>query len=396
MDTTDDTVVVAISLTKYNIDAMVKEMSLLFSCQVSNLEIKRMGAGRKTQTFHLKEKSVRQTLVNGSITARNLRKSDLAGVIFGCKHNTIKECFSKQLFGIPGSHYSYVKNIDPGLPLFLFNYSDRKLHGIFEATSHGGWNIDPNAWTKDGSGTTLYSAQVRMRIQMQCQPLVEDQFKPIIAENYYGPNEPNYIWFELDQDQTNKLISTFSSSPVTTSTKHMHNWKSLPYAPNVRQENDNMEKLNDCQASTKRCTTSSPPLKPWSALFEVETCPDTEEMTEKDNAESSNANLTNLDIPTADHTGSATCIDSAIQQKSWSAFFIKGTDPDAREMKAEDNTELSDASMSNIETLDANKVSIATGMGTAFLERPWSAWCENENSSDAREMIAEGSSGGNS
>jgi len=44
--------------------------------------------------------------------------------------------------------------------LFLFNYSDRKLHGIFEATSHGGWNIDPTAWTEDGSGITLYPAQV--------------------------------------------------------------------------------------------------------------------------------------------------------------------------------------------------------------------------------------------
>jgi hypothetical protein len=58
-----------------------------------------MGAGRKTRTLHLKEKSVSQTSVNSSITARNLRKSDLAGVIFGCKNNTIRECFSKQLFG---------------------------------------------------------------------------------------------------------------------------------------------------------------------------------------------------------------------------------------------------------------------------------------------------------
>ncbi|XP_061986439.1 uncharacterized protein LOC133705315 [Populus nigra] len=349
-----------------------------------------MGAGRKTRTLHFKEKSVSQTSVNSSITARNLRKSDLAGVIFGCKNNTIRECFSKQLFGIPGSHYPYVKKIDPGLPLFLFNYSDRKLHGIFEATSHGGWNIDPNAWTEDGSGITPYSAQVRIRVQMQCQPLVEDQFSPIIAENYY---RPNLFWFELDQEQTNKFISKFSSSLVIASTKDMHNWNYLPCDPNARQENDYMDKFNDFKEST---TTSSLPLKPWSALFKFETCPDTRAMTEKENAESSNVNLTNLDTSIADHIGVETCIDSTIKKKSLSALFTKSIDPGASEMTAEDNNESSDASVGNVENLDANKLSITTCMATAFPEKPWSTWCESENRSDAREVMEVGSDGENS
>lgn len=33
------------------------------------------------------------------VAARNLREDELGGVIFGCKHNTIGECLSKQLFG---------------------------------------------------------------------------------------------------------------------------------------------------------------------------------------------------------------------------------------------------------------------------------------------------------
>lgn len=53
-----------------------------------------------------------------------------------------------------------MKNIDPGLPLFLFNYSDRKLHGIFEAASSGQMNINPYGWTTDGSERTIYPAQV--------------------------------------------------------------------------------------------------------------------------------------------------------------------------------------------------------------------------------------------
>ena len=53
------------------------------------------------------------------------------------------------LTGLPTNHFSYVKNIDPGLPIFLFNYSDRKLHGIFEASSKGKMYIDPYAWIDD-------------------------------------------------------------------------------------------------------------------------------------------------------------------------------------------------------------------------------------------------------
>ncbi|KAF3433326.1 hypothetical protein FNV43_RR24428 [Rhamnella rubrinervis] len=163
--------------------------------------------GRKTETYILQEKGKPRWTTNCSAAARNLRKTDLAGVIFGCRHSTMKECYSEQLFGLPAPHISYARNITPGLPLFLFNYSDRKLHGIFEAASPGKLNINPTAWTADGSPTP-YAAQVRIQIRMRCQPLLEDQFGPIIASNYY---EPKLFWFELDQDQTNKLISMFSS-----------------------------------------------------------------------------------------------------------------------------------------------------------------------------------------
>lgn len=65
------------------------------------------------------------------------------------------------LTGLPTRHFSYVQNIDPGLPLFLFNYSDRKLHGIFEASSKGKMYMDPYAWIDDDfSDKTQYPAQV--------------------------------------------------------------------------------------------------------------------------------------------------------------------------------------------------------------------------------------------
>ncbi|KAL1290176.1 hypothetical protein HN51_058584 [Arachis hypogaea] len=172
-----------------------------------------MGAGRRTETHVLSERSrapsSSSSSVNCSVTARNLRKSELGGVIFGCKHNTMNQCFQMQLFGLPSGHISYVKNIGPGLPLFLFNYSDRMLHGIFEAASSGRLNINPYGWTEGSSDCTPYAAQVKFKTRMQFQPLSEVQFSPVIEDNYYLPK---LFWFELDQVQTKKLISLFSAS----------------------------------------------------------------------------------------------------------------------------------------------------------------------------------------
>ncbi|KAK4742560.1 hypothetical protein SAY87_000561 [Trapa incisa] len=180
-----------------------------------------MGAGRKTETHLLHRENApagASYTPNSSVTHRNLSKENLGGVIFGCRNSTMKECLSKQLFGLPYGHISYVKNVKPGLPLFLFNYSDRKLYGIFESVSHGQLNINPYGWT-DGSERTQYPAQVQVRLRLRCQPLNEDQFKPIIVDNYY---KANHFWFELDHGQTSKLISLFASLEVLSSSSFSH------------------------------------------------------------------------------------------------------------------------------------------------------------------------------
>ncbi|XP_020549532.1 kelch-like protein 1 isoform X2 [Sesamum indicum] len=143
--------------------------------------------------------------------ARNLQKSQLGGIIFGCTKDTMRECLANQLFGLPAQHFLYVKNIEPGLPLFLFNYSERNLHGIYEAASSGKMSIDSYAWTADGSDRTKYPAQVQIRVRLQCQALPEYQFKPIIIDNYYSQS---HFWFELDHAQASRLMSKFSSLGV--------------------------------------------------------------------------------------------------------------------------------------------------------------------------------------
>nr|GMD50937.1 kelch-like protein 3 [Ipomoea batatas] len=177
--------------------------------------IGRMGSKKKKAGRH-----VNKAAPNFSAPGRNLSKSDLGAVIFGCKHYTIQECFSKMLFGLPHLHSPYVKKVSPGLPLFLFNYSDRKLHGIFKAVGHGQLNIDPHAWTGGSVELTEYPAQVQFKIYKRCHALTEDQFSPIIADNYY---ETKLFWFELDQFQTAKLIALFSPSSVPNDGLHSRN-----------------------------------------------------------------------------------------------------------------------------------------------------------------------------
>ncbi|OMO78064.1 Kelch repeat type 1 [Corchorus olitorius] len=294
-----------------------------------------MGAGRKTQTIIVSEKAEQSYTVNCSTSARNLRKSDLAGVIFGCKHSTYAECLSKQLFGLPAQHFSYVKNIRAGLPLFLFNYSDRKLHGIFEAASSGQWAINPSAWTNDDSEETPYPAQVKIRIRRQCQPLLEDQYQPVIADNYYC--EPKLFWFELDQAQTNKLISMFSSSPMTIrpgaslskKTEKMNaQFKALP-APNSKQEHDPEDRSasqpggSNMNLSSTGGSTLDPSVRPsYSSVVRSVTSADAH------TTESNVGRFTSEDPTSREVKQPFTCsiqneMVSNDKQKKWSSLFKK-------------------------------------------------------------------------
>ncbi|KAG8380906.1 hypothetical protein BUALT_Bualt06G0065400 [Buddleja alternifolia] len=209
-----------------------------------------MGAGRKTRTLHLKENSEVSWTVNSNALARNLRKNELGAVIFGCKHHTFKECLLKQIFGLPAAHFSYVKNVAPGLALFLFNYSDRTLHGIFEAKTAGQMNINPYAWiTSEGAESTPYAAQrvllfqVRVDVRRQCRPLFEEEFKPIISKNYYAER---LFWFELDKEQANRLIKLFQSSPLP---------EKIPHPPNAAKWNNMFDVLSEGvnEAANDKC-----------------------------------------------------------------------------------------------------------------------------------------------
>ncbi|KAG0561927.1 hypothetical protein KC19_9G104000 [Ceratodon purpureus] len=168
-----------------------------------------MGAGRQTQTYLVPASGGPSG--GGAIgppPQRNLGKTDLGGVIFGCTHVTMNECLTKNLFGLPAQHIKYVQHIRPGMCLFLFNYSGRLLHGIYEAVGDGALNIDPTAWT-EGRGKTQFPAQVKFKIRQSCSPLSEPVFKEAILDNYFSEIK---FTFELTISQKDHLLSLFTKN----------------------------------------------------------------------------------------------------------------------------------------------------------------------------------------
>ncbi|KAF3435237.1 hypothetical protein FNV43_RR22324 [Rhamnella rubrinervis] len=115
------------------------------------------------------------------------RNEVLGGYIFVCNNDTMQEDLKRQLFGLPPRYRDSVRAITPGLPLFLYNYTTHQLHGIFEAASFGGSNIDPTAWEdKKCKGESRFPAQVRIQIRKLCKALEEDAFRPVL-HHYDGP-----------------------------------------------------------------------------------------------------------------------------------------------------------------------------------------------------------------
>lgn len=71
--------------------------------------------------------------------------------------------------GLPNNHWVYVANIEEGMPIFLFNYSDRSLRGLWRAAGDGCKDINPQGWLRpdelrrNPSARTKYNAQVSDR-----------------------------------------------------------------------------------------------------------------------------------------------------------------------------------------------------------------------------------------
>lgn len=133
------------------------------------------------------------------------RNETVGGYIFVCNNDTMQENLKRQLFGLPPRYRDSVRQITPGLPLFLYNYSTHQLHGVFEASSFGGTNIDASAWEdKKNQGESRFPAQVRVVTRNVYEPLEEDSFRPIL-HHYDGPK----FRLELNIPEVISLLDIF-------------------------------------------------------------------------------------------------------------------------------------------------------------------------------------------
>ncbi|XP_052197817.1 B2 protein [Diospyros lotus] len=138
------------------------------------------------------------------------RNEVLGGYIFVCNNDTMQEDLKRQLFGLPPRYRDSVRAITPGLPLFLYNYTTHQLHGIFEAATFGGSNIDPTAWEdKKCKGESRFPAQVRIRTRKLCKALEEDAFRPVL-HHYDGPK----FRLELSVAETLNLLDLCEQAGV--------------------------------------------------------------------------------------------------------------------------------------------------------------------------------------
>ncbi|CAM6105395.1 unnamed protein product [Calypogeia fissa] len=174
-----------------------------------------MGAGRRTETVHFNLAtggSGHKVAPQRKLAERNR----LGSVIFGCTTATYNECITNKIFGLPMTHITYVEHIVVGMPIFLFNYTERKMHGIFEAASEGALNISQYAWTGSTDGArTNYPAQVRVKLRSDFSRLVsvpESVFKEVLIDSYY---EDGRFYFEVDSEQTDRLIKLFEERAIT-------------------------------------------------------------------------------------------------------------------------------------------------------------------------------------
>ncbi|KAK9829602.1 hypothetical protein WJX72_006822 [[Myrmecia] bisecta] len=169
-----------------------------------------MGAGRKTSTYDV-DSGASYAADREAFEAKQRNLGDsLGGVIFGCTHDTYEECVTGLIFGLPRPHICYVSYIKPGMPVFLYNYSDRKMHGIFRATTEGQLDINPQGWCNiTGGYRTRYPAQVKVEFYKQCPPLSEREFRPIIKDCY---DEDNKLVFELKKGEAASMCRAFDAA----------------------------------------------------------------------------------------------------------------------------------------------------------------------------------------
>jgi len=116
--------------------------------------------------------------------------------IFESNTGTHPECLHRELFG---AKRNWPLKVRKGDLCFLFNYDEKLLHGIWEASSDGGTKLVPDAWGGN------YPYQVRIT-----RPTSAIRTVPASAVGGIVRNEDGYVRNILFGDRAHNLIQYFA------------------------------------------------------------------------------------------------------------------------------------------------------------------------------------------
>ena len=129
------------------------------------------------------------------------------GMMFICSNETYSECMEIKLLGLPKQYLKLVRELNPDKSaLFLFNMTERMLHGVFKATDRGSENINPIAWSRNKQHARFspFPAQIPFRVVYEFKPLPEASFRHMFHDG-------NRIR-KLDEKETKEILTLYRNS----------------------------------------------------------------------------------------------------------------------------------------------------------------------------------------
>ncbi|KAL6606728.1 hypothetical protein ACP70R_042381 [Stipagrostis hirtigluma subsp. patula] len=130
-----------------------------------------------------------------------------SGAIIICNRMTKREFLKQKLFALPGYAATFIQKIRAGMLLFLYEHEERKLYGVFEATSDGALDILPDAFA---SLWKFRPAQVLFKRVWFCKPLTEVDFPDAIKGSFH----PQMSFLGISYLQVLDLVNLFSSKMI--------------------------------------------------------------------------------------------------------------------------------------------------------------------------------------